>query len=1259
MFITFLALVSGLLSLSAAEPEAGTLDTSFGEGGILHSSLPAGSWGSPIFTQAPGGKTLIARCYSEMEVNRIWYGRCLIQRLLSDGSVDTSFGENGTTIVRQALNLYLSDYQPKKIIVLQDGKILIVGDRQTEVLVIRLTAAGQLDTAFSEDGVAQFVSPVYASLHVNKTLTVVDALQQANGRIFVLCTCKNTFVDYEINPLLLSCSETGQLDVVFDKIPVNLRVPQHTGGQASALASSAFNDLYIGGWSVDGTQYYQRTDVPYLFRIPNGGGVSAMQRLTLAGSSHLPGQVGDLVIDDQGMLLVNVIRDSPNNDFMEISRYDREGGRDGLFMEGGVQTLLTEYHAPTARPYPMAVQSDGRIVLMLRKPGALLTRLMPSGVLDAGFGDGGHMLLNTAIAPTNEVRSLEVLSDDKILVDAYGETASDMILSRLHPGPPASLPVPEIVTQTASLVSAPSGQPCTLSVTIAGDEAVVFEWLKDGVTLQRSQVITSVTSSYTIPSVSLSADGFYTVMIRNKHGRTFSEPMKVHAIAPPVILSQTGAEFVVPNQGSSMKITVAGRPPIQYRLLRDGEEILTGVATNQSSQGVADIVVKDPGNYEVILTNEDGEARSEVFPVLLQTDPYIWIAGARLYRVGEAGEALSYRALSAFGGEMEWRKNGKVVSGDYVTGRLFLPSPMTLADAATYTATLRIPKKSHTTPPLEIGVVDTAPQNAYMAAGKKVSFTATVAGKSLTYAWKKDGEPLTASSRIPKVNDKTLTITKAELSDAGNYVCTVTHPSGETLDAPFSLIADLTAPTPPASLDRLPDSTLGQHYHFDFDTENRSATHAITGLPKGLVYNKVTGVISGQPRISGDYRVKITSTNLIGSSRFELPLKVLPLAHPVAGVYEGLETTGSDTAVSLKLTVTATAAFSASIRLQNAGGKVATRKMTGRLTWDAEEQLYRFNAEDPPAGSGKAYLHLGFALNPFVTGTDVYPLSGYVSSHVGGTSFKGIHKGSWKAGSPSSTAFSGYYTVILDSFGSGTASFTVSPTGALTFLGREPDGTVLSCAADLDELGRFPVSIWRQGSLSRYKGWGIITPDAASDYRNSGVRSHNVARNFSEKEGFIGTKYLPPNVPGISSPLMMNIPEETESNVTLSLSGEALSSVPSTGRLTLKHKLFIPPLGRPGAGDSIQITSLVFNPAKGTFKADVAMHFFDPWTEKHAGTRRFSFQGLATRNPDSLLPAAYGFATWKGRIWDDEDGRYHTVLQSEMIHIIPTPAPAP
>jgi len=175
----------------------GSLDTSFGDDGKVQIAVTAEDNQSRSVVQQPDGK-LVLGGYS------LTAGLSLV-RLNPDGSLDSNFGSGGKVVVDVT---YGYDYG-RSLIVQSDGKLVLGGyTRQGSVydfLVIRLNADGSLDTSFDGDGKLQIA--VGAGLDYAYTL-----IQQSDGKLLLGGTSTGTnSYDYSV----IRLNTDGSLDNSF------------------------------------------------------------------------------------------------------------------------------------------------------------------------------------------------------------------------------------------------------------------------------------------------------------------------------------------------------------------------------------------------------------------------------------------------------------------------------------------------------------------------------------------------------------------------------------------------------------------------------------------------------------------------------------------------------------------------------------------------------------------------------------------------------------------------------------------------------------------------------------------------------------------------------------------------------------------------------------------------------------------------------------------------------------------------------------
>ncbi len=352
----------------------GTLDTSFGNGGIVSSDFGI-EFGAIVFGVAiqPNGQIIAAA-----EGNFLLFGS--VGRFNTDGSVDTTFGSSGFAVS----NSLGSQPGSSNALALQtDGSILITGNG----LIGRFTSTGQPDTTFGNNGIAPLNSAVVTGMAV-----------QSDGKILV-----TTGIGAEIvlsSPLVLPTAaegaiarynSNGSLDTTFA-----------VSGQAACVASAAGIALQSNG------------------------------KIVVAGT--ITSALATAISDG---------RTDPNNQTgFGVVRYNSNGSIDTTFNPGnGIGAgggVITGFGSsfPNGAAFVLAIQSNGEIVVAglagngtvlngLSSSSFALARYTSTGQLDTSFGNNGTVI--TTIGQNNQsfVSALAIQSDGKIV--AAGNSGSGHI----------------------------------------------------------------------------------------------------------------------------------------------------------------------------------------------------------------------------------------------------------------------------------------------------------------------------------------------------------------------------------------------------------------------------------------------------------------------------------------------------------------------------------------------------------------------------------------------------------------------------------------------------------------------------------------------------------------------------------------------------------------------------------------------------------------------------------------------------------------
>ena len=138
----------------------GSSDASFGTNGVVnvHGDLYNDVYSTMALTIQPDGKILVAVRHHEDVANSPIVMAFGVLRFNSDGSPDSTFGNNGFAFTTSLLGNPQSQDIPEAITVQADGKIVMVGlarrsNGSTAFGVVRYNPNGSLDTSFDSDGI--------------------------------------------------------------------------------------------------------------------------------------------------------------------------------------------------------------------------------------------------------------------------------------------------------------------------------------------------------------------------------------------------------------------------------------------------------------------------------------------------------------------------------------------------------------------------------------------------------------------------------------------------------------------------------------------------------------------------------------------------------------------------------------------------------------------------------------------------------------------------------------------------------------------------------------------------------------------------------------------------------------------------------------------------------------------------------------------------------------------------------------------------
>jgi uncharacterized delta-60 repeat protein len=322
---------------------AGGLDSSFGGTGIVTTAIRGGDDQAEAVIQQTDGKIVAAGGSFSTDFDD---STVTLVRYLDNGTLDPNFG-GGTGKVTTAIG---TEHLAGALALIQqaDGKLVVAGTTDTDILVVRYDTSGMPDTSFNGTGIV--TTTVGTSAQANAVV------EQAGDHKLVVAGSFATGPSPDTSIVLVRYGTTGAPDTTFNGTGI-VKTPVGMGSaDARALVQQASDGkLVVAGVSNDGTKD-QFTLIRYgtdgmldTAGFGTGGIVTTSVGTGDAAASGLALQAdGKLVAAGQAS-------NGTNTDFALV-RYDTSGTPDGMFGSGGIVTTPIVNDAAAAA---IVYQPDG------------------------------------------------------------------------------------------------------------------------------------------------------------------------------------------------------------------------------------------------------------------------------------------------------------------------------------------------------------------------------------------------------------------------------------------------------------------------------------------------------------------------------------------------------------------------------------------------------------------------------------------------------------------------------------------------------------------------------------------------------------------------------------------------------------------------------------------------------------------------------------------------------------------------------------
>jgi uncharacterized delta-60 repeat protein len=390
----------------------GSLDSTFDADGIVTTTVSAFNNRAYAIGLQANGKLVVAGY-----ANNNSQSDFALVRYHTDGRLDSTFNSTGTVIT----DLGTASDIARSLVIQPDGKIVVAGrtnnGTQMEFALVRYQANGTLDSTFNADGIATTAMGTALAGAVSVGL-------QADGKLVVAGSSDD---GSEFDFALLRYKTDGSLDNTFDTDGKLTTVIGPDDDIANALAIQADGKIVVAGRSSNGSAGFAYALARY---NPDGSpdnNFDADGKLTTVFSTALS-EATAVLIQPDGKILAAGHADNVTTIEMAVLRYNSNGSLDSTFNGNGkVSTAVgTMEDIATA----VALQTDGKIVVAgfsFDSPRNIFALARYNNTIVSGIGEIAQQLPPMLVYP-NPLTTGAAFSTDKgfhaatlVVYNAMGE----------------------------------------------------------------------------------------------------------------------------------------------------------------------------------------------------------------------------------------------------------------------------------------------------------------------------------------------------------------------------------------------------------------------------------------------------------------------------------------------------------------------------------------------------------------------------------------------------------------------------------------------------------------------------------------------------------------------------------------------------------------------------------------------------------------------------------------------------------------------
>ena len=359
----------------------------------------------------------------------------MLARYNTDGSLDTTFGSDGTGVVVEPWpNATIMEWVNRSgaavdVALLSDDRIVLTsspsGDNEKHGIML-FTSDGVLDNSFAGDGRLKI-----ASGGPNMDVWTTAVTVTSDDKIMIVGTSPDNSWDYRMKVYRLNTD--GSLDTSFSNNGMrNVNFPGGVDHLANAVVMTG-DKTVVGG---SAAASWSRHDMG-IAQLKANGQNDLAGFADGAGKLYVDFGFGDsdvrelLVQADGKIVAIGESQVFDNDDSVAVARLNADGSLDTSFSDDG--KFAYDFGTGDSYGWAGAIDEDGRIVVAgqynngsLDK--AFVMRLTTAGELDTGFGTGGIKTFDFVADHAEQFNAIAVQGDDMVVA---GGSGSDLLVARL------------------------------------------------------------------------------------------------------------------------------------------------------------------------------------------------------------------------------------------------------------------------------------------------------------------------------------------------------------------------------------------------------------------------------------------------------------------------------------------------------------------------------------------------------------------------------------------------------------------------------------------------------------------------------------------------------------------------------------------------------------------------------------------------------------------------------------------------------------